>query len=125
MKFPLRTEKSSIAYEYFKRHHGTGDVCALCRKSTVVDFTYWRIVANEFPYDRVAKIHHMLIPKRHITETHMTQEELIELFEIKINHVYTTYHTIMEMTLLKKTIPEHFHLHLITFRDDLESVFRV
>ncbi len=114
-----------MAYEDFKRHHGTiGGVCALCSKPTLVDFTHWRIVENEFPYDRIAKTHHMLISKRHITETEMNQDERTELQNIKLNYVHTKYNSIIEMTLLKKTIPGHFHLHMIMFHDDSEAIFR-
>ena len=31
---------------------------------SIEEFNHWRIINNDFPYDNVASVHHMLIPKR-------------------------------------------------------------
>lgn len=113
----LRTEEGE---ERYKKLIDTGFLngsCKLCEAPSVKDFTRWRIIRNEFPYDRIAKIHDMIIPKRHVTENNLSTEEKKEYGEIKASHVEGTYEYIIEPTLKLKSIPEHFHLHLIVAKD--------
>lgn len=122
----LRTIKTSLAYEESKRRDiPLKGSCALCVKPAIKEFKNWKVVANEFPYDRVARVHHLLIPYRHVAEIDLNEEEKEELQIIKFEYVYSTYESILEMTLLKKTIPSHAHFHLLTYREDLDSVFNV
>ena len=48
-----------------------------------MSFGYWKIVTNAFPYDLIAGRHDMILPLRHVTENELTEEELVELKEIK------------------------------------------
>lgn len=109
----LRTAKVTKAYLEYVKNGGLLDSCPLCVKESVKDFQFWRIVKNNFPYDRIAKVHHMLIPLRHVPEDALTLEEVKELREIKKIFVSDSYTWIIEPTMKHKTIPAHFHLHLI------------
>lgn len=76
-------------------------------------FKYWKIIDNEFPYDAAAKVHHLLVPKRVLAkESECTEEEIEELIELK-ETVCEEYDTIWQNPFHKKTVPGHFHLHLI------------
>lgn len=60
--------------------------CALCAKEPIQEFTHWKIVSNNFPYDRIAELHNMIVPVRHCAEEELTQEELTEYASIKKVH---------------------------------------
>ncbi len=92
-------------------------VCRICELESLHEFEYWRIITNEFPYDRVAEKHSMLVPKRHVKEKELTAEESQELIEIKYNPVLSEYTNIVQNNKKLITIPEHFHLHLLVAKD--------
>ena len=92
--------------------------CNMCEKALIIkDFKYWKITENLFPWDRIAKIQHMIIPKRHVIYEELNQEEKKEFDEIKLGYVEQEYDIIAEATNKKKSIPEHFHVHLLIIKD--------
>lgn len=109
----LRTEEGSRMYQEHRRALPADAPCPLCREVTLQDFQYWRIITNEFPYDRIAAVHHMLVPKRHSTEDTLTDAEERELLELKQGYCNDHYEFLIEATRSKKSIPAHFHLHLL------------
>lgn len=72
---------------------------------------------NAFPYDKIATSHDMVVPLRHVPEAELTPEERKELVEIKHEYVNANYEYILEPTHKKKSIPAHFHLHLVVLKD--------
>lgn len=115
--YDYRTKDTHIAYEQAKQQGHLLNGCPLCNAESVEEFTHWKIIPNRFPYDRIASIHHMIIPKRHVVENELTKEELDELLQLKqtvLNHHPNNYGHILEAVHKKKSIPEHFHLHLLT-----------
>ena len=109
----LRTAATAKKYEDFLAAGGAKDACPLCEKAAVHEFTYWRILENDFPYDLFAAKHHMLVPRRHTTGAALTAGELAELADIKTDYVNERYEWLMEATPKNQSLPEHFHLHLI------------
>ncbi|MEI6864218.1 MAG: hypothetical protein WCK46_02540 [Candidatus Adlerbacteria bacterium] len=91
--------------------------CALCLSESIKTFTHWKIMPNAFPYDRIAKVHDMIVPLRHSIEDDLTVEELKELHEIKNSYIQKEYEFIIEATYKVKSIPAHFHLHLLIIKD--------
>lgn len=109
----LRTEETA---EKYRIHRATGALeksCPLCRENSLETFKFWKIIQNDFPYDRIAETHHMVIPLRHINEEGLTEDELQEFHKIKHSKLQE-YDLIVEATSRNKSIPAHFHLHLIT-----------
>jgi len=114
----LRTKEGYERYEAYKKKGGLEGGCALCEVDSVKDFEYWRIIENEFPYDRIAESHDMLVPKRHIKEPEFNEDEKKELLEIKSGeYVSKNYHFIIEATKGIQSIPAHFHLHLTKIKE--------
>lgn len=110
----FRTQKTHDAYEQAKAHgHLTSGICRMCNDETLVEFTHWRIITNLFPYDNIAQTHHLLIPKRHVVERELTPAEVAELLNLKETSLNDTYTFIFEPLPKQKSIPQHFHLHLI------------
>ncbi len=98
--------------EYIKLHPSDG-TCSICSKPAIQIFKYWKITDNSFPYDLIATTHHMIVPLRHVTETGLSKEEVEEFTSLKEGIVDTDYDYIIEATTKNKSIPAHFHLHLI------------
>lgn len=108
--------RSSEMVNKYNEHQKTGVLargCPLCDTEPLKIFKYWKIIENDFPYDLIAKTHHMIVPIRHEAEKDLTEEELAELGEIKENYINQGYDYIIEPTVKNKSIPGHFHLHLI------------
>jgi diadenosine tetraphosphate (Ap4A) HIT family hydrolase len=112
----LRTTEGKKKYKEYLSTHPQGDVCDLCGKEPIEEFEGWKIVLNSFPYDQIAETHHMLALLRHATEEELTETELVELKTIKATYVNDNYDWIIEATTKNKSIPAHFHLHLIVGR---------
>ena len=72
----LRTKKTYEKYLELRAEEAGENICGLCEENMLVkEYTYWKILNNRFPYDNIAKINHMIIPKRHVTESKLTEEE--------------------------------------------------
>lgn len=109
----LRTEEGKKKYQEYAKAHPAAGACPLCEKESIQDFTYWKVTENSFPYDKIAQTHHMLLPLRHVCEDDLLPEEAEELKVIKKSFVDTNYDWMIEATHKNKSIPDHFHIHLI------------
>ena len=109
----LRTPEGKKIYQDHLEAQKPSDPCALCAKGALKDFAFWKVTDNSFPYDKIAKTHHMLVPRRHVSEKELSREELEELRSIKDSYINEGYDWIIEATRRSKSIPDHFHLHLI------------
>jgi hypothetical protein len=115
----LRTLETEASYRAYRASLPADAPCPLCEKApATTQFTYWKIAENTFPYDRIAGTHDMLLPLRHVMEGELTEDELPELAEIKDNSI-SEYNWILESTHTNKSIPSHFHLHLMKGKDTL------
>lgn len=112
----FRTRDGNARYDAYKCTPEFSHGCVLCEREARKEFTWWKIIVNKFPYDRIASVHDMLVPKRHATEDELTEDEKCELREIKRTEIHD-YQFIIEPTPHVKSIPTHFHLHLIVGKD--------
>ncbi len=108
----LRTPETEEKYSEYRAANIQHE-CGMCADEPLKAFSFWKILKNEFPYDAIASIHHILTPLRHATEDELTDEERAEFKALK-KEVLDGYDFIMENGTHSKTIPEHFHLHLVT-----------
>ncbi len=109
----LRTPETEDAYRRVKADGHLKDGCPLCKAESLKEFTEWRIIGNTYPYDLIAKVHHMLVPKRHASDSELTESEQKEFAEIKESYVSDTYEFMIEPVRKQKSIPGHSHLHLL------------
>ncbi|MDE1874582.1 MAG: hypothetical protein KGI79_00060 [Patescibacteria group bacterium] len=109
----LRSQTMDAKYREYKQAHAADGRCVICDKPPIASFKYWKITTNDFPYDVIARDHHMLVPLRHAAEGDLTIEEFAEFEEIKTTYANARYDYMIEATIRKKSIPAHFHLHLI------------
>ncbi len=115
----LRTRKTAAKYRKFIASRTVGNGCDLCKSPHIKSFKHWKIIKDDFPWDRIAKVHHMIIPKKHVTEEKLTEVERKELLVIKVQYISPIYEVIAEATNRKKSVLDHFHLHLIIPKDNI------
>lgn len=113
----LRTAETEAEYQKVLSTRLPSEGCHLCKEKSIIEFQYWRIIPNNFPYDTLAKIHHMIIPKEHMKELELSNEAKAELLELKSHYLDDNYEYIFEPLPKKKSIPAHHHLHLMVTHD--------
>lgn len=114
----MRTKEMEERYREYQKTTDFSTLCNLCHKTiTVEEFKFWKITNNLFPWDKIAEIQHMAMPKRHVTFNELNEEEKREYENIKLGYIEENYDIIAEATNKKKSIPGHFHLHLINVKD--------
>src|ERR1017187_4071679 len=59
----LRLHKSQVAYEYARDN---GLLVNLWDKPVIKKFKHFKIVSNDYPHDKIADVHHLLIPIRKV-----------------------------------------------------------
>lgn len=115
--YHLRTEAMHEEYEAFLATRPADAPCRLCEMEPLVEYEYWKLTSNDFPYDRVAEDQKMLVLKRHATELEMTEAEKNELTELKHSGEFNGYfHHLMESLPATMSIPNHYHLHLLRWK---------
>lgn len=111
----LRSNKTQIIYDKFLNIKSNGK-CYLCEAITIYNFKNWKIVANEYPYDKIAKVNHIISTRRHIDEESLTEAEIKEFSKIKKLVIDNNYDMIFENTRKKQSVPGHHHLQLIEIK---------
>lgn len=109
----LRSVEMEEKYKGYRQSSEWNSGCTLCAEPPLKDFQYWKIINNNFPYDKVSRIHHMIIPKRCVTEKNLTPAETAEFLSLKSSYINQNYGHIIEAVNKGKSIPGHFHLHLL------------
>jgi diadenosine tetraphosphate (Ap4A) HIT family hydrolase len=114
----MRSKATIERYEAVRKERGADGPCPLCVQEPIKEFAHWTVQVNAFPYDLVADTHHMLVSKRHIAEEELTEEEWIEFSRIKHTFVAENYDILLEGTPRQKSIPGHFHIHLVVLKEE-------
>jgi diadenosine tetraphosphate (Ap4A) HIT family hydrolase len=113
-----RTQETHDAYIAVLNDGHLQKGCPLCTSETLVEFTHWRLTGNRFPYDRVAEVHHMIVPKRHTDGEDLSGEEKSELAQLLKTDLNTRgYNYFMQSLPSNMSIPAHLHYHLIKARN--------
>lgn len=83
------------------------------------EFDHWLLIENLFPYDRIAEVHHLLVPKRVFPFGEpLSVEEVGELADIK-EELGSNYDALAENFPRNRSVPGHFHLHLLVYKEVL------
>lgn len=116
MAYPRNQETAAKYKEYLTRL--PEGACPLCDEPALKQFTYWKITHNNFPYDAIVSTHDMIMPLRHTDEVGVSKEEWMEFEAIKRDYIHATYSFILENMGSTRSIPKHFHLHLMRYKLD-------
>ncbi|MDB5204140.1 MAG: hypothetical protein JWP09_168 [Candidatus Taylorbacteria bacterium] len=116
----LRTKEGEQKYIDVMKSGLNNNSCFFCdldKQTIIAEFDNFRIIENNFPYDEVAEIHHMIYPKRHMIGTEMTHQERDELEELKTIYCKERNYQYILEGITKISIPAHVHFHLLTLKD--------
>jgi len=119
MNTGLRTRKTFQKYKKFKSAGFLANGCNLCKEKSIKEFKYWKILNCRFPWDRIAKTNHLLIPKRCTVYKKLNNKEKNEFELIKATYVNKKYEILIETTDKEKSIPGHFHIHLMVIKNKI------
>lgn len=111
----LRKNETELAYREYRKTPNF-PACYVCTAPAIKTYEGWKKIKNEFPYDEVATKNDMIVPIRHTTERDLTERELREFVKIK-EEINNDYDMILENTHKRKSIPGHFHLHLLEIKE--------
>lgn len=116
MKHPLRTQATQDAYDN-KPHQDDCFLCVPPEEKVIKEYTHFRIIENQYPYDLICSVHHILAPKRHVPHRYyFTEEERDEYFLILHQlEKSETYDAIIQNFMHRKSVPEHEHVHLVRY----------
>ena len=121
-----RTEKTRLAYQQEKALMSSTDIKTfdLEKEEVLKRFDYWAVIPNKFPYDFVFGTHHLLVPIRCFAGPgDMFDYELVELVKIKEGFgIYGEYDGFFENLPHKRSIPGHFHIHLMKWEEDFSEL---
>ena len=121
-----RTAETYAKYKAYHDQADKDDSCLFCTKEPLKEnysFKYWKVLPNDFPYDAVADVHDMIVPKRHFaSDFEMTPEERAEFLEIKkdILPVWGKYDSMLENFIRNRNV-HHYHIHLLKYKTDPEN----
>lgn len=83
---------------------------------SLIDYEYWRVVANDYPGDNTFSTHDMIVPRRvFATEDEMSLAEFTELRAIK-HELRNQYQVFYENTLQNRSILNHYHIHAVRIK---------
>lgn len=111
----LRTDETNNKYKESVKN-GLNNTCFFCeesRQTIIKDSKHWRIVENDFPYDAVAEVSHLIFPKRHIKIDELNDEERTEFKDIKSGYITEAKYDYILEAVAMTSIPNHTHLHLL------------
>ena len=119
----MRTEATIQRYrEDTLKGQQTVDGCRLCAISESADFPplrYWRVCRNQYPYDKVAEISWILMPRRCVSDwNELTTDEQREYREFRLIAGDYGVNIFMWSTPGTQSIPGHFHEHLLRLYRD-------
>ncbi len=115
---PLTRNKETM--EAYSRKRATSkeneeEIFARLQKEAIKSFKHWFLVENDFPYDAIAKTHHILFPKRKVPFNWecLNKKELEEFAKIKKGYLSETYEVLWENLPKGRSVKSILHIHLL------------
>ena len=87
--------------------------------TTPIEVTeYWKIIPNQYPYDAIAEVHHLLVPVRKVVnELDLNVMERVHLDECK---AWIRDEQLYDMIIMnfphQQSAPQRLHYHLIKLK---------
>lgn len=79
-----------------------------------MQWQYWRLIENRFPYANWYSVHHLLVPLSGVAERHeLSAAELTELETIVYGWASQHYHQVFENLSSLRSVRNLLHLHLV------------
>jgi len=85
---------------------------------SIKDYQYWRIIENKFPYDTIAKTHHLLVPRRQaLNWVDLDIDEMTELDNLMVYDLPQDYDMILLNFPKAQSVKDWLHFHLIVVKE--------
>lgn len=108
----LRTSATEAKYQATKK-----SVRFMKDAPSLQEFREWRIINNEYPHDKIACTHHLLIPKRQVERPiYLNEYEIAELDGLLEHVLPQTYDSIMLNFPKRQSIKKWLHYHLYVYK---------
>lgn len=112
----LRSKEILEKYKKRKEEDGALEMDLLSLKP-VRPFHFWLLVENEYPYDKIAEKHHLLVPRENVSDYHqLSWGAKQELTDVRRWANGMRYDVLMENMSHRRTIKQQFHMHLIKYK---------
>ena len=108
----LRLAKTENKYKNALKNGETKDLLTI---EPLIEFEHFRIIPNKYPHDKIAKTHHLLIPKRRIDSwTKFNRKERKEFKKLDgfLRHKYDSISQNYPSLLSVRDIV-HWHLYIL------------
>lgn len=115
----LRTPETWARYQNApKRRDGSCFMCDLDGIVIIKEYQHWVIIENQYPYDTVAEVHHLLVPREHEPRAdelsvHCIDESSDIMSELEKEGYYDC---IISNFPVGQSQKQHFHAHLIKWK---------
>lgn len=115
----LRTHRDEAYYSKAKKKGLTSK--PLSDECPIKQWKNWLLIDNEFPYSAAFSVHHMLIPKRKTTQKQLAIDEKQE-FDNILDELSDQYDCLLINFQKKQSIKNHFHVHLLTYKENRKKL---
>lgn len=120
MVFTLRSWRGERHYAKAKKAGKTHDLQTVM---PLMEWDYWKLIPNEYPYDMVFEKHDMIIPKRNFaTRSDIKPKELKELNEILAWCIEPWYHVIFENSCTRRSNFVLYHIHVGKYKSKRRQI---
>jgi hypothetical protein len=108
----LRTPATERKYQSKKR-----DIRFMKTAPSLKEYKEWRVIDNDYPHDRITKVHHLLIPKRQVTRPiYLNEYEIAELDGLLEHVLPKEYDAILMNFPRQQSIKNWMHFHLYVYK---------
>lgn len=114
----LRTPEDELSYFEAKL---TGSTKPFLEEERLKEWQFWALIENRFPYSAAFKTHHLLIPKRVVEKNDLNKQEQRELEQI-LDELDQDYDCYLVNYKSKQSVLYHFHVHLMTYKDQRDEL---
>lgn len=112
----LRTAETEARYEADLKAGKTRDLMDV---PAIMDFKYFKVIKNHYPHDKIAKVHHLLIPKRRFQHWHQMKRRERKEFKMIDEVLSRHYHCIKRNYPALISVPELVHWHLYVLKEEI------
>jgi hypothetical protein len=109
--FTLRTEESELAYANSKEKK------SLDQEDKIREWDFWYLINNRFPYDTVAEVHHLLLPRSGRPMRELHNNEWDNFYDI-IDELGNDYSVMMWNFPRQQSVKNLLHYHLVRYKRD-------
>lgn len=115
----LRSYRDEINYAIRKKQ--TKKLKPLHEEPRLKEWEHWALIENAYPYTITFKTNHMLIPKREVEKKDLNSAELAELEKV-LDELSSEYDCQMTNFPSKQSRKNHFHIHMLTYKDHRREI---